>query len=102
MTESELKNIIADWLESQRISFTFHVRGKMKYQSRYMRNGWPDICGYLPKGHRRGSGVALFIEVKIPGASISMPQAEMIQNAREAGAVAFFADSVEAVRKELG
>ena len=102
MTESELKNQIADWLETQHILFTFHVRGKMKYTSRYMRAGWPDITGILPAGHRRGSGRGLLIEVKLPGGTISEAQHNIVQTARDAGAVAFFAFCLEAVVLELG
>lgn len=101
MTESELKAIIADWLVAQNITFTFHVRGKMKYTSKHMKKGFPDIVGFLPKGHKRGSGLALLIEIKIPGGYISEEQMRIVEAGKASGAVSFFAYSLEDVLREL-
>lgn len=94
--EQIVKNQICGWLETQGVPFTLHVRGKMKYTSSYMRKGWPDIHGVWKNGR------ALLIEVKAPGGTISEEQMRIIIKAKSLGAYAFFAYSLDDVRRELG
>ena len=59
----------------------------------FKRKGIPDINGILPWGQ------ALYIEVKAPGKYPSKEQKEFIARAKDSGAVAFVARSIEDVYK---
>lgn len=96
LTEGEIKLQICEWLERQGALFTYHVRGRGKYMSRYMKKGWPDIHGIWLDGK------ALLIEVKKKGGTISEEQMRIIEAAKKlGGAYAFFAYSLDDVKKEL-
>lgn len=63
---------------------------------RFGPKGSPDIHGWLT------DGTALFVECKRPTGRIRPEQAKWIDEAREAGCVAFVARGVECVKENLG
>jgi hypothetical protein len=63
---------------------------------RFGKKGSPDIHGYLKDGR------ALFVETKRPSGRKRKEQVEWINRASRHGCVAFFARSIDDVRKELG
>lgn len=58
--------------------------------------GVPDLVGHL-----KGSGRALYIEVKVPGGKASEAQTAFIMRARETGALAFVATNPWTVVRRL-
>ena len=59
-------------------------------------NGWPDITGVLPP-----HGKALWIEVKRPGQRPTKLQMYRLKRLKRAGAVAFWTDNVQKVKRKL-
>jgi hypothetical protein len=93
MTEIEIRGVILKYLKS--IGAKVRVQQKhSKSRTNMTEKGWPDISGYL--GSR-----GLFIEVKKPGGSLTLEQHAFITDAKKNGHLAFFATSVEDVKREL-
>lgn len=87
--EKDVTKAIREYLTAKRI---FHWKNWAGLGS---TKGVPDILGVLPGGR------ALMIEIKRPNGKVSDAQANFVSNARDMGALAFFAWSVEDVIKEL-
>lgn len=97
MKESEIKAQILDYLELHgALPFITGQKARTKFKSRYMRRGLSDIAA-IWKG-----GIALFIEVKKPGGKVSDDQLLFISDVKKRGAIAFIADDLSDVIKELG
>lgn len=114
-TENEIRKEICDFLSTfpDRCLFTVNAKARGKFVSKHWPpKGWPDISGmwaHAPEGlgaaefdSRAVVAVPLFIEVKTPEGKVFQEQIEFRDKARKMGAIAFFATSVEDVRKELG
>lgn len=67
-------------------------------------SGIPDLIGFIPGDSNIAvrAAVPLYIEVKRPGGRHRFHQEVFIQEAKEGGAVAFFAESWKDVVRELG
>lgn len=109
MTEAEIRKSICEFLSTfpDRCLFTVNAKARGKFVSKYWPpKGWPDISGmWVTYGQlQQGIGLAhpLFIEVKTPEGKVYQEQIEFRDRARAMGAIAFFATSVEDVRRELG
>lgn len=105
MTENEVKNSICDYLSTlPGCLFTLTPRGNSrKVRSKYLPSGWPDLSGMIQKKYAIGFvPFPLFIEVKKPGGTLSKAQHDFILKAKSLGAIAFVAESVDDVKKELG
>lgn len=109
MTEADIRKEICDFLATfpDRCLFTVSVKSKGKFvSSKWPPKGWPDITGMWCEWEQDdGKWVdpkPLFIEVKAPGGKVYQEQIEFRDRARAMGAIAFFATSVQDVRKELG
>lgn len=97
MTEADIRRDIAQYLLSvPGCLFTLHVKARGKFVSKsWPPANWPDLSGsFLGRG--------LFIEVKKPDGVATVGQIRFIDEARRQGNIAFFADSVEVVKKGMG
>lgn len=56
--------------------------------------GWPDICGWVPRRDARQDGRFLGIEVKRPGEVPRPEQITVLRRINDDGGVAFWADSL--------
>jgi hypothetical protein len=74
--------------------FTARAEEHDRYSSRFVRKGWPHITG-------QWGGRPLYIAVKSPEDAIALGQWRIIEQARQMGAIAFTATSVDDVIKEL-
>lgn len=102
MSESEIKLEICQFLERfpELILFTITPPKRTKYSSKFMRHGWPDISGVV----REKIGITIrpfFVEVKKPGGTISLEQHQILERAKEWGAITCIATSVNDVRQAL-
>lgn len=111
MTETEIRKDIADFLKKTgRCTFTLHVKGKGVSVGKWPPAGWPDISGHWLRQGYKGLesntpyyvATPLYIEVKTPEGVISLDQMRFIDARKKEGCIAFFADSVQAVRDNLG
>jgi hypothetical protein len=99
VTEADIRRQIVEFLQrhSDRCLFTVNAKPRGKFVSKsWPPKGWSDLSGAW-------DGRALFIEVKntrrqgVPGNKIIFRD-----KARALGCIAFFASSVEDVKRELG
>ena len=113
MTEVEVRKSIIDFLKKlpDRCTFTVHTKPRGKFvSSSWPPVGWSDISGHWLRRAYTGpvsqdphyAPVPLYIEVKTPDGVISIPQMKFIDARKKEGCIAFFADSVQAVRDNLG
>ncbi len=111
MTEARLQKQILDALKMspeiggvQRVNVGGRVR-----RTTLAPTGTPDIFGWFnrgkeifslrePKERRNLSGVAFWIEVKLPGKNPTPEQAEFIEHANKTGAIAIVARSLEDIQ----
>lgn len=89
LLERDITKHIRDYLHLKKI---FHYK---VWQGLGSQKGIPDIAGILPGGQ------ALYIEVKTAKGRLSKDQEAFLENARQAGAKAFMARSVDDVVREL-
>lgn len=96
MTESDIKREICEYLETlPNVLFTVTPPKRTKFNSNFMRAGWPDIFGII---QFKGSVVKpLFIEVKKPGGTLSVEQFQLLGKAKELGAITCVATCVDDV-----
>lgn len=106
MTETEVRAEIVALLKQHpdRCLFTVHAKPRGKFVSAsWPPKGWPDISGaWLDPNWEYHEARALFIEVKTPTGKIYQEQVAFINKAKAMGAIAFFANCVDDVKKELG
>lgn len=95
MTETEIRKVILDYLETITGCAVRAQQKHMKNRANRTPPGWPDLSGYY-----RGRG--LFIEVKRPGGVASLEQVAFIEKAKSFGHLAFFATGIGDVKRELG
>lgn len=99
--ETDIKRDICEFLDTHkdRILFTVSPPKRTRYSSKYMRAGWPDCYGVLKNGFLT---TPFFIEVKKPGGALSLEQHEVLNRAKELGAITCVATCVDDVKKVLG
>lgn len=93
-TETEIRGEIVAYLNTLPDCKVRVQQKHSKYRKNQTERGWPDISGYL-------NSKALFIEVKKPGGTLTLEQMKFIQDAQKHGHIAFFATSVEDVKREF-
>ena len=94
MTETEIRGQIVAYLKTLPDCKVRTQQKHSKNRANQTEKGWPDISGYY-------KNAGLFIEVKKPGGTLTLEQMHFIQDAQKHGHIAFFATSVEDVRREL-
>jgi hypothetical protein len=98
VTEADIRRQIVEFLQrhSDRCLFTVNAKPRGKFVSKsWPPKGWSDLSGAW-------DGRALFIEVKTPDGKVYQEQIIFRDKARALGCIAFFASSVEDVKRELG
>lgn len=105
--ETDIKRDICEFLDAHkdRILFTISPPRRGKYKSKFMREGWPDIYGIMANhvlSKSDDSQVPFFIEVKKPGGTLSLEQHEILNKAKELGAITCVATCVADVKRVLG
>ena len=88
MLEKNIQSKIMAWLKKNRIERVKTIQ--------LSENGWPDITGVIPP-----HGKALWIEVKRPGEKPSELQRYRLKRLKKAGAVAFWTDNLDKVKRKL-
>lgn len=98
--ESDILKAVMDYLGAQGFSMFRRNTGAMQMGKRFVRFSQPGQADLW--GVQRGTGRHVEVEAKSPGKKPTPEQTAWLEAMREAGAVAFWCDSVDDCRFKLG